>query len=81
MTFRAPGRGSPVDFGGQATKVQEELSHEDRMALAQMEESKAEQDKLLDEIGVVVGNLGVLATGIGEVRSLVPLGRLSPAPG
>lgn len=70
-----------MDFGGQATKVQEELSHEDRMALAQMEESKAEQDKLLDEIGVVVGNLGVLATGIGEVRSLVPLGRLSPAPG
>ena len=60
-------RGSPASFDGQATKVQEELSHEDRMALAQMEESKAEQDKLLDQIGVVVTNLGVLATGIGEV--------------
>lgn len=58
--------GSPVSFEGGRTKLQEELTHDDRLALQQMEEDKAEQDELLDEIGDVVSRLGVLAKGIGE---------------
>lgn len=58
--------GSPVSFDGGRVKTQEELTSQDRLALQQMEEDKAEQDGLLDEIGDVVGRLGVLAKGIGE---------------
>lgn len=61
-------RGSPVSFEGGRTRVQEELTNDDRLALQQMEEDKAEQDELLDNLGDVVGRIGVLAKGIGEVR-------------